>query len=290
MAFEDISVRIKKLSKDTVAEVQKVNDIRQYRSQVTAEKKRINAMYAEIGKKLYDECRQTPPEGFESEFHSLKVAFDTIEKLQERIRTAKGVALCPNCRMEVGINERFCSNCGCKMPVVITIEEEKREEIPLADETPAGKSAEEAVPDTAASEAQEEEPKEEAAASEAAPGATDSEAVQEEEPTEETASDATDSEAVQEEELTEEAAPDASDSETAREEELTVEAAPDAAVPEAAQEEDPTEEAAPDATTSEAVQEEKDPAEEPSSAHLPEGAQAPEEARNPEETQGSEEA
>ncbi|MCD7884190.1 MAG: hypothetical protein LUI87_10890 [Lachnospiraceae bacterium] len=164
MDFEDITLRIKSIGKDTVAEVQKVTEVRQYRSQISAEKKRINAIYTEIGKKLYDAHRETPPEGFEAEFHSLKVAFDTIEELQGHIRTAKGVALCPNCRMEVGMYERFCSNCGCKMPEVITIEGEEPEEIPFVDQPQAGGQKEESVPEETAAEAKTEQDEPEKAA------------------------------------------------------------------------------------------------------------------------------
>lgn len=149
MDFENFSLRIKGFGRDTVAEVQKVTEVRQYRSQISAEKKRINAIYTEIGKKLYDAHRETPPEDFEAEFHSLKVAFDTIEELQGHIRTAKGVALCPNCRMEVGMYERFCSNCGCKMPEVITIEGEEPEEIPFVVQPQAGEQREETAPEEA---------------------------------------------------------------------------------------------------------------------------------------------
>ncbi|MCC8046510.1 MAG: zinc ribbon domain-containing protein [Clostridiales bacterium] len=169
MDIEDITLRIKSLGKDTVAEVQKVAEVRQYRSQITAEKKRISAMYTEIGKKLYDENRETPPEGFEAEFHSLKVAFDTIEELRGHIRTAKGVALCPNCRMEVGMSERFCSNCGCKMPEVIKVEGEEWEEIPFGEQPETGEPGEEPAAEATEAAPEAEEPA--AEATEAAPEA-----------------------------------------------------------------------------------------------------------------------
>ena len=46
-----------------------------------------------------------------------------IEELKEQIRKVKGVVLCPCCNMEVGEKERFCSNCGNKMPEVVNPDE-----------------------------------------------------------------------------------------------------------------------------------------------------------------------
>ncbi|MCD7744067.1 MAG: hypothetical protein LUI13_02040, partial [Lachnospiraceae bacterium] len=125
MTFDDITARVKKISKETMAEVQKMNEVRGLNSQISAEKKKIREMYTEMGKKLYDRYKEEPLEGFESDFHSLDQAFGMIEELQGLIRAAKGVTLCPNCKMEVSVMERFCSNCGCKMPEEYRIEMEE---------------------------------------------------------------------------------------------------------------------------------------------------------------------
>ncbi len=138
MKIDDITERVKKISKETMAEVQKMNEVRGLNSQIGAEKKKIREMYTEMGKKLYDRYKEEPLEGFESDFHSLNQAFGMIEELQGLIRAAKGVVLCPNCRMEVGVTERFCSNCGCKMPEEYRI---GMEEEPAAPEAVTGEAA-----------------------------------------------------------------------------------------------------------------------------------------------------
>ncbi|MCD8396925.1 MAG: hypothetical protein LUD12_07070 [Lachnospiraceae bacterium] len=125
MTFDDITSKVRQISMDTVAEVQKMNEVRQLNSNINAEKKKIHSMYAEMGKKLYDKYRENPLEEFESEFAALKAEFENIEALRGQVRAKKGVTLCPNCKMEVGEFERFCSNCGCKMPEVFTIVEDE---------------------------------------------------------------------------------------------------------------------------------------------------------------------
>ncbi|MCC8105484.1 MAG: hypothetical protein LIO99_05680 [Clostridiales bacterium] len=129
MNIDDITAKVKKISMETVAEVQKMNEVRSLGSQINAQKKMIQAMYTEMGKKLFDKFKEAPLEGFESDFQSLDAAFENIEQLQGQIRLAKGVTLCPNCKMEVGLDERFCSNCGSKMPEVFRIVEDEPEEV-----------------------------------------------------------------------------------------------------------------------------------------------------------------
>ncbi|MCC8102707.1 MAG: hypothetical protein LIP11_10775 [Clostridiales bacterium] len=137
MTFDDITSKVRQISMDTVAEVQKMNEVRQLNSSINAEKKKIHSLYAEMGKKLYDKYRENPPEEFASEFSALKAEFESIEALRGQVRAKKGVTLCPNCKMEVGEFERFCSNCGCKMPEVFKIEEDEPTGVLETDESAA---------------------------------------------------------------------------------------------------------------------------------------------------------
>lgn len=123
MNFDDISKKLIKISKDTVSEVQKMNEVRQLGAKVNDEKKKINKIYTEIGKKLYDMYREEPLEGFETEISGIDEGFARIDLLQAQIRSVKGVILCPCCKMEVGIHESFCSNCGSRMPETVPIED-----------------------------------------------------------------------------------------------------------------------------------------------------------------------
>ena len=127
MNFEDLKKKFEKIGKDTVTEVQKLNEIRQLNSRVNDEKKALNKIYTEMGKKLYELYKDAPLEGFEAEIQSVEEKFSMIDLLQDQVRSVKGVALCPSCNMEVGAGERFCSNCGGKMPEVIEIEEKVEE-------------------------------------------------------------------------------------------------------------------------------------------------------------------
>lgn len=124
MNFEEISKKVKKFSKDTMVEVQKMNEMRQLNSKVNEEKRYLNKLYLEMGKKLYDKYKDadTAPEGFEAEFRKITERYSVMDLLQDEIRQVKGVVLCPCCNMEVAATERFCSNCGNRMPEPVKIE------------------------------------------------------------------------------------------------------------------------------------------------------------------------
>lgn len=130
MDFEKISKKVMKISKDTVTEVQKMNEVRQLNAKVNEEKKLLNCLYMELGQKLYDKYKdvEIPLEGFESEFGKIEERYRAMDLLQDQIRAVKGVVLCPCCNMEVAVTERYCSNCGNKMPEVIKIEDKTDED------------------------------------------------------------------------------------------------------------------------------------------------------------------
>jgi hypothetical protein len=116
MNFEEFGKKVKQLSKDTVEEVQRLNEIRILKGQVNDAKKQIRECYSEMGKRLYDQYKEAPLDGFEAEIHSITEKFAQIEEVKEQLRKVKGVVLCPCCNMEVAAGEKFCSNCGSQMP------------------------------------------------------------------------------------------------------------------------------------------------------------------------------
>ena len=127
MNFEEISKKVKKFSKDTMTEVQKMNEVRQLNSRISDEKKKITRTYTEIGNKIYELYKEAPLEGFEADIQAIEESIRMMDLLQDQIRNVKGVVLCPCCNMEVNASERFCSNCGNKMPEVIEVADDAEE-------------------------------------------------------------------------------------------------------------------------------------------------------------------
>ena len=125
MDFEELGKKLKKFSQDTVTEVQKMNEVRQLNGKISDEKKLLNRLYLEMGQKLYDTYKdvELPLEEFDSDFRKIRERYVAIDLLQEKIRNVKGVVLCPCCNMEVAAVDRYCTNCGNKMPETVKLEE-----------------------------------------------------------------------------------------------------------------------------------------------------------------------
>ena len=125
MGFNDFTQKftekVKKLSKDTAEEVQKLNKVRQLNGKVNDAKKQIESVYSEIGKKFYELHKDYIPEGFEELIQTINEKQNEIVLLKEQLREVKGVVLCPSCNTEVSGDERFCPNCGSKMPEPVEV-------------------------------------------------------------------------------------------------------------------------------------------------------------------------
>ena len=130
MDFEELGKKLKKFSQDTMTEVQKMNEVRQLNGKISDEKKLLNRLYLEMGQKLYDTYKdaELPLEEFDGDFRKIRERYVAIDLLQEKIRNVKGVVLCPCCNMEVAAGDRYCTNCGNKMPETVKLEETTEED------------------------------------------------------------------------------------------------------------------------------------------------------------------
>ena len=130
MDFEELGKKLKKFSQDTMTEVQKMNEVRQLNGKISDEKKLLNRLYLEMGQTLYDTYKdvELPLEEFDGDFRKIRERYVAIDLLQEKIRNVKGVVLCPCCNMEVAAGDRYCTNCGNKMPETVNLEETSDED------------------------------------------------------------------------------------------------------------------------------------------------------------------
>jgi hypothetical protein len=116
MNFDDISSKVKAFSKTTIEEVQKLNEIRQLKGKINDNKKQIRQLYLEIGQKVYEQYKEDALNGYEKEIETITEKLTQIDELKHQVRDVRGVVLCPCCHTEVPATEKYCSNCGIKMP------------------------------------------------------------------------------------------------------------------------------------------------------------------------------
>ena len=107
-----------------------MNEVRQLNGKISDEKKLLNRLYLEMGQKLYATYKdvELPLEEFDGDFRKIRERYVAIDLLQEKIRNVKGVVLCPCCNMEVAAGDRYCTNCGNKMPETVKFEETSDED------------------------------------------------------------------------------------------------------------------------------------------------------------------
>lgn len=151
MDFEELGKKLKKFSQDTMTEVQKMNEVRQLNGKISDEKKLLNRLYLEMGQKLYDTYKdvELPLEEFDSDFRKIRERYVAMDLLQEKIRNVKGVVLCPCCNMEVAAGDRYCTNCGNKMPETVKLEETTDEDAVEVESTVVEPEAAEAETESA---------------------------------------------------------------------------------------------------------------------------------------------
>lgn len=116
MGFEQLGKKLMRLGQDTKSGVQKMGESYQINSKISDAKKALDQYYRAIGEKVYQDNSETPLEGMEEEFAAVKEALDNIAEYTEQLNKVKGVTYCPECGKEAARGEKFCSDCGAKLP------------------------------------------------------------------------------------------------------------------------------------------------------------------------------
>lgn len=99
---------------------------------ISENKSKINDLYEEIGKKVYEKhVRQENIDiktELEEECTKIDVLANEIESCQNSILKLKDKKKCPKCNAEIDSKAVFCSKCGEKQPEDVVLEAEVVEE------------------------------------------------------------------------------------------------------------------------------------------------------------------
>ena len=95
------------------------------KGKISDEKEKIEKIYGEIGKFVYDELkegRDASREEVSKKCEEIKKSEDEIAKLNDKLRALKGMKLCVNCQTEMELSAEFCPKCGTEQPKVEKVE------------------------------------------------------------------------------------------------------------------------------------------------------------------------
>ena len=88
------------------------------KAQIDKCRKEISASFLQLGEEFYNRNAQQPPAEYAGILQQITQLKQEIVRLENEIRTIKGIRTCPRCSCDVGPDVFFCTNCGFSMPPV----------------------------------------------------------------------------------------------------------------------------------------------------------------------------
>ena len=114
--FDDLSRKASETYKNTAEKTNKLTREMKLKSLINDDKNRIEKIYTEIGKKVYE--KHLLGENFDikvdlvEECSQIDAYTREIEDMRMEILSLKDLRLCSNCSAEIALNARFCPKCG----------------------------------------------------------------------------------------------------------------------------------------------------------------------------------
>lgn len=114
--FDDLSKKASETYKNTAEKTNKLTREMKLKSQTNDCKNKIEKIYAEIGKKVYEKHIREENIDIKSELLEECSKIDAyakeIEDMRMEILTLKNLRLCKKCAAEIAITAKFCPKCG----------------------------------------------------------------------------------------------------------------------------------------------------------------------------------
>ena len=129
--FENLTKRVTDTAKAAAKKSGDIVEVTKLNMSIGTEEDKIETVYTEIGKAVYD--IYTKGEDVGEEFRDLCEKIRThqknIEEIKQKILELKNVKLCPSCSTELELDIAFCPKCGTKQEIPQPKAEEPKEKI-----------------------------------------------------------------------------------------------------------------------------------------------------------------
>lgn len=114
--FEELGKTISDKGKEVAKRAKDLTESLQLKSQVSAEKAKIQEAYALIGKAYYEDHKDSEDDKYKELFSGIQGSFFKIATLEEEICQLDGNRVCAECGTKVAREDAFCKRCGAPMP------------------------------------------------------------------------------------------------------------------------------------------------------------------------------
>ena len=137
--FDDLSKKASETYKNTAEKTNKLTREMKLKSLINDDKNKIEKIYAEIGKKIYEKHIREENIDIKSELAEECAKIDAyskeIEDMNMEMLTLKDLRLCKKCAAQISINAKFCPSCGAPQEEEKTAETVENKDIPVEAKT-----------------------------------------------------------------------------------------------------------------------------------------------------------
>lgn len=133
--FDDLSKKASETYRNTAEKTNKLTREMKLKSLINDDKNKIEKIYAEIGKIVYEKHLREENIDIKAELAEQCAKIDAyakeIEDMNTEMRTLKDLRLCNKCGAEISLSAKFCPSCGAQQEEVKKGETVSSSEIPV---------------------------------------------------------------------------------------------------------------------------------------------------------------
>ncbi|WP_394526729.1 zinc ribbon domain-containing protein [Lacrimispora sp. JR3] len=131
--FEELGKTLSDTGKEVATKAKALTETIQLKTQISAERTKLEEAYAAIGKQFY-ETNNEPGEAYAKAYEAVKAGRQRIAALEIELSQSEGTRICAECGAKVPKNSFYCGKCGapvketCADPITNEAFDEKPED------------------------------------------------------------------------------------------------------------------------------------------------------------------
>jgi DNA-directed RNA polymerase subunit RPC12/RpoP len=112
MAFlEELGKTLSDTGKEVATKAKALTETIQLKTQISAEKTKLDEAYAVIGKQFY-EANEEPEEAYAKSYEAIRASRERIAALEMELTQSEGTRICAECGAKILKDSFYCGKCG----------------------------------------------------------------------------------------------------------------------------------------------------------------------------------